>query len=523
MLPNPTVPPSLLKLLNHFWPCFTRPTFAVFAALVTGLIAHTGTRTVCGMLTGAGLARTWPHDRAHAFFAQRRWSPDRLGETAARLVVRTCTAPGEALTLAVDDTLVKRSGSTVSARLRQHDGAAPGPRKLGWGVCFVVTALAVRAGGRNRALALPTLARCWRPAPAPAPRLSACARTACALERARHRYDQARRGLHMRLEAEAALPRGHRLPGTDPKPALHRRVAAQERALAGARADHEAALEGVLEPAGDSHRPTKTETAIALGARQARLFPDRMIHVVADAAYHSPALRALPPNMTWTFRLMSSAVLDGPAPPAAPGTPTRPGRPAISGARLGTPAHIAGRAAFTPTRVPGRSIAAIECRWARSLGRTPVRLLLVRHDAGTRALDLALLTTDVTSPAEQVVDRYADRWPIETCFQDTRAHLGLEQARNRTRAAVERTVPLQLLSYSLVVLWYHRHGDAVADVAARRRAHPWYASKTAPAFADMLAALQREIIDHRISARVGDLRVVRLIREIVYDLPAIAA
>ena len=103
------------------------------------------------------------------------------------------------------------------------------------------------------------------------------------------------------------------------------------------------------------------------------------------------------------------------------------------------------------------------------------------------------------------------------CFQDSRAHLGLEQARNRTRAAIERTVPFQLLAYSLVVVWYRLHGDGAADVAARRHRQPWYRSKTDPAFSDMITALRRAVIEHRISCRVSDQGVLRLIRDIVWD------
>ncbi|WP_017616600.1 IS701 family transposase [Nocardiopsis salina] len=542
MLPNATVPPNLQRLLNHFWPCFTRPTFATFTALLTGLITHTGPRTVCGMLTGSGLARLWPHHRAHTFFSHRRWDPHHLGRTMARLIAATCTPPGQDLTLIVDDTLIKRQGARVFGRYRQHDGAGPADQPMNWGVCYVVTALAAHLPGKTKALALPTLISCWRPARthrpagrarkqghAPHPHtahLSATAATARVLDHARARYTQARNGLAMRLDQEAALPAGHRLPGPDPKTALKARLDQREHELDRARTDHDQALERVLQqsrpapgpaPGPDEpDRPTKTETAIALATQQARLFADRTVHVVADAAYHSPALRALPANLTWTFRLMSSAVLSQPPPPARPGSPTRPGRPAHAGPRLGTAAQIAAQAASTPAgNGTGQQIAVLECRWPRSLGPLPLRLVLVRHARSRKSYDLALLTTDTTSTAEEIVQRYTDRWPIEVCFQDSRAHLGLEQARNRTRAAVERTVPFQLLAYSLVVLWYLHHGNSRADVAARRRDQPWYRSKTEPAFSDMIAALREQVIEHRISCRVPDLGVTQLIREIV--------
>jgi hypothetical protein len=75
------VPISLRRLLDAFAECFTTPTFEVFQAMVIGLIAQTGQRTVCGMLTGAGLATSWSHHRAHRFFSTARWQVDQIGLT----------------------------------------------------------------------------------------------------------------------------------------------------------------------------------------------------------------------------------------------------------------------------------------------------------------------------------------------------------------------------------------------------------------------------------------------------------
>lgn len=76
MLPGLTLPASLRRLLGAFTPCFTKPTFVVFTAMVVGMVTQTGSRTVCGMLAGAGLAQTWSHDRVHRFFAGAVWSID---------------------------------------------------------------------------------------------------------------------------------------------------------------------------------------------------------------------------------------------------------------------------------------------------------------------------------------------------------------------------------------------------------------------------------------------------------------
>src|SRR5436305_14049491 len=121
---GPTAPRSLAGLLAEFRPCFTAPTFQTFIGLVVGLIAQTGRRTVCGMLTGAGLEQVWHHSRAHRLFTNARWSADALGLVLADLIVTHLLPAGSPLTVAVDDTLFKRSGKKVFGRAWHHDGAA---------------------------------------------------------------------------------------------------------------------------------------------------------------------------------------------------------------------------------------------------------------------------------------------------------------------------------------------------------------------------------------------------------------
>jgi hypothetical protein len=90
------------------------------------------------------------------------------------------------------------------------------------------------------------------------------------------------------------------------------------------------------------------------------------------------------------------------------------------------------------------------------------------------------------------------RWAIEVTFYDCRQTLGLGQARNRTPTAVQRTWPLSMYVYSLVIIWYARHGHHTDVVTQRRLAAPWYQSKTdPPSFADMLTTLRRTIIATR--------------------------
>ena len=156
MLPLPV---SLASLLAVFGPLFTTPSFRTFRGLACGFLAQTGRRTVCGMLTGAGLSRLWPHDRAHWFFARARWDPDELGLAVARLVAGLLVPAGEPVTVAIDDTLFRRRGKKVWAASWFHDGSAPGPAKTGYGNNWVIAAIVVKLPAVRRPVAIPVLAK----------------------------------------------------------------------------------------------------------------------------------------------------------------------------------------------------------------------------------------------------------------------------------------------------------------------------------------------------------------------------
>ncbi|MEV5593779.1 hypothetical protein [Streptomyces sp. NPDC052496] len=184
-----------------------------------------------------------------------------------------------------------------------------------------------------------------------------------------------------------------------------------------------------------------------------------------------------------------------------------PGRPRLKGERLGVVADMAAQAVFRTARADRYQrreqilLAEIHCLWYGSFHTRPVRVLLIRgSDPDTNKPLLSLVTTDLTTPAEQLVTRYAWRWSIEVTFAVAREHLGAGQAQGRVRHAVERTLPFAMYSYTITVLWYVLHGHHPDAAAESRRRSPWYVTKTQPSFADMTAKLRRVIIAARISA-----------------------
>ena len=247
--------------------------------------------------------------------------------------------------------------------------------------------------------------------------------------------------------------------------------------------------------------PGKVETAAALVSQLALAFPARAVHVVADAAYHGPALRTLPGNLTWTCRIPRNAVLYALAPPRT----GKRGRPRTKGERLGTADDIAAAAAWATVTVTAygrrepRHVAEVTCLWHGSWHTRTVRLILSRDERTASGYDLALVTTDLDASPAMLVTGYAARWGIEQAFADARNVLGAGEARNRVKRAVERTVPFALLTHTLIIIWYARHGHDPADIDNRRAAQPWYRTKTEPAFEDMLIKLRRTMIAARFS------------------------
>jgi hypothetical protein len=158
MLRAPTLPGTLTRVLVTFRPCFTAPTFQTFTMMVAGLFAQPVGRTVCGMLSGAGLARIWHHDRAHRFFSHARWNTQQIGLLLAELIVTQLLPAGTPITVAIDDTLFRRRGKKVHAAGWFHDGSAAGQAKLGFGNNWVVLAIIVSVPFCSRPVALPVLA-----------------------------------------------------------------------------------------------------------------------------------------------------------------------------------------------------------------------------------------------------------------------------------------------------------------------------------------------------------------------------
>lgn len=233
---------------------------------------------------------------------------------------------------------------------------------------------------------------------------------------------------------------------------------------------------------------TRPELAVEMLTVLSNHCKHRRFHAVADSAYGGKSVLChLPENCDLTSRLLLDARLYHAPPTRCPG---QPGRPRKRGDRLPTPeALLAQRCRRVSLDIYGRTEAARLADCQARVYAAPTRALrVVAVDplTGGRPRQ-AFYSTCADASAEEVITWYAMRWSVEVTFQDSKQHLGFEEPQGWSCRAVERTAPLAMLLYSLVVLWFAREGHR----SWQPLDCPWYVSKVDPSFADMLATLRR--------------------------------
>ncbi len=227
-----------------------------------------------------------------------------------------------------------------------------------------------------------------------------------------------------------------------------------------------------------------------------RWIPERVLIVVADGGSAVLALlaRAQALGITLIVPLRLDAALFAPAPVRPRG---RKGRPALKGRRLPS---LATRLKSPRTRWQrlwvqwygqGRrrvEVATGTALWYHS-GQTPVpiRWVLVRDPQG-RFETRALLSTDLSQSAQEIVELFTRRWQVEVTFEETRAHLGVETQRQWNSKAIQRTTPVLLGLFSIVTLMAHRLQQK-APGSLRARGAAWYAKRNV-SFSDALGGVR---------------------------------
>jgi hypothetical protein len=414
---------TFLALLQDFRCVFTQPSFVTFVALVTGWLLSHRHRFVTELIQSSGSTHTGHHSRYHRFFSHARWSLDTLGLALASLLVRLF-APLGLIEVVLDDTLCRKRGLTLYGAGMHHDPLISSRAKP------------LVSWGHDWVV-LGLVVRC----PFWAPTKVWCLPLLCRLYKNRQ-----------------GLTKGQK--GKKPKP--------------------------------DPNHRSRPQLALEMLQVFAAWFPGRQVLASADRAYGGQSvLRHLPPNVDLLSHVHPKGALYAPPPPPAPG---RRGARRKKGARL--PALTLWAAdrsqhweVLTFDQFGLHATLWVKTQQALYYTAGKDRLLtivLVRDPKGKRP-DQRFYCTRLDWQARQILGAYACRWSVEVTFENSKQFLGLEDPANRLPKAVQRTAPVALVLYSLVVVWFHQVGHALVQFPDR----PWYRRKVEPSFADLLSTLRR--------------------------------
>lgn len=139
--------------------------------------------------------------------------------------------------------------------------------------------------------------------------------------------------------------------------------------------------------------------------------------------------------------------------------------------------------------------------WRRGGATKPLRLIVVkpiayRKTAKGRLLyrePAFLLTTDLSSPADKLLQLYFDRWQIEVAHRELKQTFGVGQAQVRVPSSVARQPVVSVATYSIL------HLAAVTEFGAPRAevfgpVPKYQKEKTRVSAADLVRYLRHEVI-----------------------------
>jgi hypothetical protein len=428
---------SFRDLLPHFAPVFTTPTYQTFVVIVAGWVFSQRHRFITEVIFSGGKVGIGHWSRFHRFFSHAVWDIDGFSMALAKMVV-TILAPGSQLLWAVDDTLCRKRGLTLYGAGMHYDPLISSRSKalVSWGHDWVVLCLILVHPwwAPTKVFALPIAARLYIN----------------------------RQGTTKGKKSPAKAARAKKVKG--------------KKAQAAAKPEHR----------------TRPELGLELITLVARWFPDDEIIMLGDSTYGGRSvLSYLPPKVQLISRVHPKAALYQPAPPKTKGTP---GPARKKGDRLPGMAEWAADPKRPWERLDFDQFglhATLDVKTIRALYYTSGRdrlltIVLVRDVQGKRP-DQMFYCTRLDWTARQVLSAYACRWAIECTFEYGKQFLGLEDPANRLPKAVERTAPMAMFIYTIVVVWFHREGHRSVKFPLR----PWYKKKIEPSFADMLTTLRR--------------------------------
>jgi len=385
---------SFIDLLVQFQGAFTEPSFRTFIALVTGWVLSHRRRFVTELIQSAGCVGKGHHSRYHRFFSKSAWALEEVSQVLAHMLVAAFASQG-IISLAIDDTLVRRRGLTVYGAGMHYDPLISSRAKalVSWGHDWVVLSLLVKCPfwAPTKVWALPIAFRLYK-------------------------NRQGNRKGKRRRKAPAADPQ-HR---TRPELAVE-----LIQLVASWFPDRELIVTGDSAYGGKSvlrHLPQNVHL---------------ISHVAPNGVLYEPAPK--PRAGQRGGRRKKGKRLPGMKEWAAAQSQWSK----LSFNQFGLHATL--------------QVKVRQALYYTAGGERLLTIILTRDTLGQRP-DQMFYCTKLDWKALLVLSTYAGRWSSEVTHQNSKQLMGFQDPANRTRQAVMRTAPMAMILYSLIILWFHNTG-----------------------------------------------------------------
>lgn len=379
------LPEAMITILANFAPLFSRPVFKNALELMVAHFLCTGKRTITNLLRRLGKDQDNKFTTYFYVIRKAKLSPFKSSKILFLLIIERLLPKNSQIEINIDAHLNKRGGPKLKGLGYHRDAVASskGQKVLTTGHNWLVATVCVRIFGSKYKWSLPFLSYLLTPEKP----LSSSLNHADLKGKARHK------------------------------------------------------------------KMTKVTCQIIFQIRR-WLGPQRSIVIVADSAFACREIcrACIKHNVIFCTQLRLDASLYD-FPPIKKGKGR--GRPRIVGERLPNLEALVNDKKQRWIRIlapwySGKSkeldVLTGTCLWYHnSVGGVPIRWVLTR-DPKAEKKPIAILVTDFQVCAEQAIEFFVRRWPIETTFQEINQHLGLETIHTWSDLSVNRTAPTIIAS-----------------------------------------------------------------------------
>lgn len=158
-----------------------------------------------------------------------------------------------------------------------------------------------------------------------------------------------------------------------------------------------------------------------------------------------------------------------------------------------------------------------ECLWyCPGVRPTPIKWVIVKTSEGSDWE--AFFSTDLTHTTTWIIESFVGRWPLETTFEESRRHLGIETQRQWSDKAIDRVTPAIFASFSLInLIALKLQEEDDEEIPLRHTA--WYKKKNTT-FSDILIYVKESVLRRKFNYHLKRRQEINLFEELVSLLAA---